>query len=190
MVTTTTVFTIIVIALLGNVLLTQVRDGLLDGEAAGGPRRGGDRHPHRRRRPSTRADRSEPAVYDTARRRTWSASSPAAAGRAGAREVVLLRGDDVTAPPGAAGPQLGRRRHPRGAAGAARAVETTDRQQWTYSEVTRASGRNRCPVMVVGSPVVVPRIGAYELYFLFPLDKEEETLGLVRARCSWPRPAC
>jgi two-component system sensor histidine kinase MtrB len=34
--------------------------------------------------------------------------------------------------------------------------------------------------MVVGSPVLVPGFGAYELYFLFPLDKEEDTLGLVR----------
>jgi two-component system sensor histidine kinase MtrB len=45
--------------------------------------------------------------------------------------------------------------------------------------VTRSTGQT-VPVMVVGSPVLIPGVGAYELYFLFPLDKEEDTLGLVR----------
>ena len=36
-------------------------------------------------------------------------------------------------------------------------------------------------MVVVGAPVIVPGFGTYELYFLFPLDKEEDTLGLVRS---------
>jgi two-component system sensor histidine kinase MtrB len=58
-------------------------------------------------------------------------------------------------------------------------VESESTQQWTYSKVTRSSGQP-VAVIVVGAPVVVPRYGAYELYFLFPLDKEAETLALVR----------
>ena len=58
-------------------------------------------------------------------------------------------------------------------------VETQATQLWTYAEVQRDSGR-RVPVMVVGAPVVIPENGTYELYFLFPLDKEQETLNLVR----------
>ena len=36
------------------------------------------------------------------------------------------------------------------------------------------------PGVAVGSRIQIPDIGAYELYFLFPLDQEERTLELVR----------
>jgi two-component system sensor histidine kinase MtrB len=34
--------------------------------------------------------------------------------------------------------------------------------------------------LIVGSPVNIPRVGAYELYLLFPLDKEQKTIDLIR----------
>jgi two-component system sensor histidine kinase MtrB len=176
-VTTTTVFSVIAIALLGNVLITQVRDGLLDGkvqaaldEAATGTRTSQEAFDS--------ADRSEPAVYDTLVPDLVRQLSRGG-GPGGAREVVLLRGDDVTsprAPLGRSSSGLDIRAVP---PGLRTKVESSDSQQWTYSEVTRASGQ-QVPVVVVGAPVVVPRIGTYELYFLFPLEKESDTLTLVR----------
>jgi two-component system sensor histidine kinase MtrB len=176
-VTTTTVFSVIAIALLGNVLITQVRDGLLDGkvqaaldEAATGTRTSQEAFDS--------ADRSEPAVYDTLVPDLVRQLSRGG-GPTGNREVVLLRGDDVTSPRA----PLGRSSSGvdiRAVPPALRTkVESSNGQQWTYSEVTRPSGQ-KVPVLAVGAPVVVPRIGTYELYFLFPLEKESDTLTLVR----------
>ena len=52
------------------------------------------------------------------------------------------------------------------------------RQQTQMTEVDRRR-REPCPAVVVGSVVEVPNAGAYELYFLYPLDQEEATLALV-----------
>ena len=177
MVTTTTVFTVIAIALLGNVLMNQVRDGLLDAkrqtaldEAATGARTSQEAFDS--------ADRSQSDVFDTLVPDLVRQLSRGG-GAAGTRQVVLLRGQDVNDPRAPLGrsslgvdytavPQALRD-----------GVEKKPTQQWTYSKVTRDSGQT-VPVLVVGSPVVIPTIGAYELYFLFPLDKEEDTLALVR----------
>lgn len=52
-------------------------------------------------------------------------------------------------------------------------------QAWTFSELRYLDGRT-VPGLVVGAPLVVPTVGLYELYFLFPLDGEAQTLDLVR----------
>lgn len=49
---------------------------------------------------------------------------------------------------------------------------------WTYTTVRYADG-TASPGLAVGSQVPVPAIGVYELYYLFPLDQEQETLALV-----------
>ena len=176
-VTTTTVFTMVAIAVLGNVLLTQVRDGLLDAkvqaildEAATGARTSQEAFDS--------ADRSQADVYDTLVpdlvRQLARGGGPA-----GARQVVLLRGPGVTDPRAPLGrssfgvdintvPTALRER-----------VGATAAQQWTYGQVFRATTAPDA-VVVVGAPVVVPQFGSYELYFLFPLDKEADTLRLVR----------
>ena len=59
------------------------------------------------------------------------------------------------------------------------AVTSTQRQSWTYSEIRYLDGRST-PGLVVGAPLVVPTVGAYELYYLFPLAQEQATLDLVR----------
>ncbi len=167
----------IAIAVLGNVLITRVRDGLLDAkvqaaldEAGNGARTSQEA--------LDSADRSESGVYDTLVpdlvRQLARGGGPA-----GARQVVLLRGPDVSLPQAPLGrssfgvdpdavPQVLRDQ-----------VEKTSSQQWTYSEIRRSSGQT-VPVVVVGAPVTVPGFSTYELYFLFPLDKEADTLGLVR----------
>lgn len=49
---------------------------------------------------------------------------------------------------------------------------------WTYTTIHR--GSRSTPGIVLGSEVTVPADGqTYVLYFLFPLDEEQKTLGLV-----------
>ena len=175
-VTTTTVASLIAILLLGNILVTQVRDGLLDdrrqaslAEASTGLRSAQEAFDS--------ADRSEPGVYDTLVP-DLVRQLARGGGSEGTKDVVLLRGPDINSPEAPLG---------RSSSGAditaldtlRPQVQSRSAQLWTYAAVQRDSGR-RVPVIVVGAPVQVPGIGAYELYYIFPLDKEEDTLGLVR----------
>jgi two-component system sensor histidine kinase MtrB len=59
------------------------------------------------------------------------------------------------------------------------AVQSDLRQSWTYSEI-HYSNSSPVPGLVVGSPLTVPGVGAYELYYLFPLTQEQTTLDLVQ----------
>ena len=60
------------------------------------------------------------------------------------------------------------------------AVESSQRQSWTYTEIQFLDGRST-PGLVVGAPLFVPTVGPYELYYLFPLSQEQGTLDLVRS---------
>lgn len=59
------------------------------------------------------------------------------------------------------------------------AVQNDQRQSWTYTEIRYLDGR-AVPGLVVGAPLTVPRVGPYELYYLFPLTQEQTTLDLVQ----------
>lgn len=59
------------------------------------------------------------------------------------------------------------------------AVRESGTQAWTYSVLTYEDGRSEKGI-VVGSSVTIPRVGLYELYLLFPLTAEQQTLSLVR----------
>ena len=59
------------------------------------------------------------------------------------------------------------------------AITERDRQAWAYGTLYYEGGITK-PGLIVGSPVSVPRVGAYELYLLFPLDKEQKTIDLIR----------
>lgn len=58
------------------------------------------------------------------------------------------------------------------------AIRERDRQAWAYSELVYEGGVTT-QGLVVGAPVSIPRVGAYELYLLFPLDNEQRTIDLV-----------
>ncbi|HSF26626.1 MAG TPA: MtrAB system histidine kinase MtrB, partial [Actinomycetes bacterium] len=58
-------------------------------------------------------------------------------------------------------------------------VRTEPTQQWRFVEQRYRDGRVE-PGLAVGARVVVPEAGTYELYYLFPLTHEHETLSLVR----------
>ena len=59
-------------------------------------------------------------------------------------------------------------------------VEQTDRLLWAYTEIKYLDGRN-VPGLVVGAPIQINNVGTYSLFLLFPLDKEEETIGIIRS---------
>ncbi len=59
------------------------------------------------------------------------------------------------------------------------AVRDTLRQSSTYTEITYADFRPPVPGFAVGAPLALPGVGAYELYYLFPLTQEQSTLSLV-----------
>ena len=60
------------------------------------------------------------------------------------------------------------------------AVTDSQRQSWTYTDIKSLDGRST-PGLVVGGPLSVPSVGDYELYYLFPLTQEQQTLDLVRS---------
>jgi two-component system sensor histidine kinase MtrB len=51
-------------------------------------------------------------------------------------------------------------------------------QQVQVISITSTNG-GPVPAVIVGSRVTLPTVGNYELYFVFPLDREEQTLGVV-----------
>ncbi len=63
------------------------------------------------------------------------------------------------------------------------AITERDRQAWAYGTLVYEGGVTK-PGLIVGSPVTIPRVGAYELYLLFPLDKEQKTIDLIRRAVS------
>ncbi len=59
-------------------------------------------------------------------------------------------------------------------------VTTSNQQEQEFVRV-RYSGSDRSkPGVVIGSTVTLPVAGTYELYFVFPMDREQATLDLVR----------
>ncbi|MEI7778712.1 MAG: MtrAB system histidine kinase MtrB [Actinomycetes bacterium] len=52
-------------------------------------------------------------------------------------------------------------------------------QQYTFTTIKYLDG-TAAPGLAVGAPLTVRSIGPYELYYLFPLTQEQETLDLVR----------
>ncbi len=59
------------------------------------------------------------------------------------------------------------------------AVQTAPNQSYTYHPIDYLDGRS-VPGLVVGSRLTIPGIGGYELYYLFPLSGEQQTLDLVQ----------
>lgn len=60
------------------------------------------------------------------------------------------------------------------------AVEIEGVQASTFTEIAYSDGRTPVPGFAVGAPLTVPGLGTAELYYLFPLTQEQQTLDLVR----------
>ncbi|CAB4342440.1 MAG: HAMP domain-containing protein [Actinobacteria bacterium] len=59
------------------------------------------------------------------------------------------------------------------------AIRERQLQAWQYSLITYEDGTS-VPGIVIGSPVNVPSVGAYELYLMFPLNNERDSVNLVQ----------
>jgi len=59
-------------------------------------------------------------------------------------------------------------------------VALTDKLLWSYTKIIYLDGRS-VPGLVVGAPIKINNVGTYSLFLLFPLDKEEETIGIIRS---------
>ena len=59
-------------------------------------------------------------------------------------------------------------------------VEKTEKLLWAYTEIYYLDGR-KIPGLVVAAPIKINNVGNYSLFLLFPLDKEEETIGIIRS---------
>ncbi len=181
-VTTTIVLSLVVIVILGNVLLARVADGLLDAkvqaaltEAADGARSAQEAFES--------ADRTDPEIYATLTQDLVGRLSTGG-GPAGVNGVVLLRSPRITdpaAPNGLASPGMDPTVIP---SSLTDAVSSGSDQFWTYVEIPTSepntAEQSLVPALAIGSPLIVPSIGTYELYFVFPLDKEQQTLSLVQ----------
>ena len=59
------------------------------------------------------------------------------------------------------------------------ALKATQTQLWTYDPINYINGLS-VPGLIVGAPLEIPSLGQYNLYYLFPLIQEQQTLDLVR----------
>jgi len=59
-------------------------------------------------------------------------------------------------------------------------VATGSHQAWTYTTIRYLNGR-AVTGLVVGAPLLIPSDGTYELYHLYPLTQEQQTIDLVRS---------
>src|SRR5450631_4110352 len=95
------------------------------------------------------------------------------------REVILTRATNNSGPasvPTVLSSAVGLSSVPRGL----REAIATDpsHQQVQIISITSTNG-GPVPAVIVGSRVSLPAVGQYELYFVFPLDREQQTLGVV-----------
>lgn len=65
--------------------------------------------------------------------------------------------------------------------GIRRAVRTNAEPQWWQSVALSAEDGTTMPGLIVGQQLVVPEVGAYELYFAYDLGTAAQTLGFVQS---------
>ena len=168
-----------VIALIGDFLVDRIAQGLLDAkvDAALDVSLSGARTAQES---FDNADLSDRAVLSTLSGDLVTALSRTT-GHAGRTEVVLRRAPEVTATDAPLTRTSSFSVSPRDIPDALReqVLENPSRQSWTPVQMAY-EGSPPVPGVAVGSRMQIPDVGPYELYFLFPLDQEERTLGLVR----------
>jgi len=59
-------------------------------------------------------------------------------------------------------------------------VQASNLESYTFTEIRYLDTTPAVPGLVVGAPLNVPGLGTYELYYLFPLTFEQDTLNLVQ----------
>ncbi|MGN6330757.1 MAG: MtrAB system histidine kinase MtrB [Motilibacteraceae bacterium] len=177
-VTTTIVLTLVVLAVIGSFLVRRISSGLLDAkvsaalvEASTGVRD---------------AQESFDATDGTDPQTTTEVATQvvqrlaARSGPAGLNEVLLLRSPSDSFSPVSSDLSSCQEEHPcQVPADLRAAVQAGTQQAWRYASMPGPDGAS-VPALAVGARVAVPGAGLYELYYLFPLDKEQDTLALVQ----------
>jgi two-component system sensor histidine kinase MtrB len=171
-----------VVAVLGVILVGQVRDGLLHVKtrAALAEANAGLTSAQNQLNAADRTDDS--ALGPLLDQLTRSLANRG--GQAGLYEVVLLSDWDATTTAGASGRASNDILPESVPARLRRAVVEGGRQAYTYAALRYADGRTE-PGLAVGAPVTFAGGGAYQLYHLFPLRQEAQTLTLVRRTASF-----
>jgi two-component system, OmpR family, sensor histidine kinase MtrB len=178
-VATTLALSILVMSLLATTLLRQISSGLLRSqvEAAVDDTAAGVASARTQLQTAQSIDPATVGQLLTA-----VVQNLAGAGAASGRyDVVLLRAETTDSEASAASraTRTSRGVDPRSVPEELRtAVRDTASLYWTYTTVRYQDG-STSPGLAVGSQVAVPSIGVYELYYLFPLDEQVETLALV-----------
>ncbi|HET7310794.1 MAG TPA: MtrAB system histidine kinase MtrB [Mycobacteriales bacterium] len=168
---TTLVLSAIVSALLGVVLLQQIRNGLVDGKTRAalaqldfGLQHAADQF--------NAVERPDPATLRSTASTIVGDLGPR--GNVGTSYGVVLvtnpGGESVNSP----------------AADTVRAIPVSlrtvvtreSREAWTYSKVSQGTKGGWTPALAVGGPVPAGS-ASYQLYYLFPLTQEQQTLALV-----------
>ncbi|HYO18485.1 MAG TPA: HAMP domain-containing protein, partial [Dermatophilaceae bacterium] len=167
---------LIVVMLLGSYLYQRIADGLVNDRTLTA------------RAEATSQTRAAQARFDSAGRMdsvsltqlafdvVGQLSSP---GADQSREVILTRAKSNTGPasvPTVLSSDVGLSSVPAGLRAAIAADPS--HQQVQIISITSAAGTT-VPAVLVGSRVTLPAAGQYELYFVFPLEREQQTLRVV-----------
>ena len=166
---TTLVASLVVTLVVGVVLLHQIRDGLLNAKVRSslaqldfGLQHAADQY--------ASMDRSKP---NTVRTTTSQILSDLGPGSDVTSYGVLLYSTD---------PRLESQEADASTASIPRdlrsVISRQTREAWTYATIVDPNGKSE-PGLVVGAPVPTNTVG-YQLYYLFPLTQERQTLALVK----------
>jgi two-component system sensor histidine kinase MtrB len=165
---TTLLLSLIVSVLVGVVLLHQVRDGLLDAKVRSsltqldfGLQHAADQY--------TSMDRSKPNAV-----RSTTSQIISDLGRG----IQVAPYGLLATDPSGESQSTGGIRETSVPRDLRRVVDKEGRQAWAYTTIVSVDGSQE-PGLVVGGPVPTSTPG-YELYYLFPLTQERQTLGLVK----------
>lgn len=178
----TGVLTTIVVVIVSLVTLTQVRDGLVEQrqESAITTAQAG-------LLTAIRAANSLPIANNQADRAASVdaivAAVAAPAGTSGSFEVLLLAtpGKSPTGTPERGTNQISDTSIP---VALRSSVDQEQSLVWQISQLEFLDGQST-PGIVVGAPIYLSGIGQYELYQLFPLSQEIETLALTSSSIAW-----
>ncbi|MGW0189977.1 MtrAB system histidine kinase MtrB [Streptomyces sp. NPDC003362] len=186
-VVTTLLMSLGVVLLLGFVVIGQVRNGLLDAKvnASQSQATGGFAAAKQRAEEAASGATGEVAVVDGRSSQNviqWMSDlvSSLSSGGQGAFDVVTLPAGDGT--------EGGRASRASGGVKATESVPEDLREQvasgagafQSYTRVVYGPGKDSQPALIIGKRVNDPNGDPYQLYYLFPLTQEEESLRLVK----------
>jgi two-component system, OmpR family, sensor histidine kinase MtrB len=177
-VASTLLLSALVFGAVGWFLLQQTRDGLLDGRVTAVVAEANNETADAEQRlegvPGTDSDpvrQKSQLVEPIIERGATRGFSVVLTGPAGKKNTGLAAGGNIFSPTlDTASVPLRLQDH----------FDTSESTAWTFTRITYTDGSNAVPGVVVGSRVRLPADGqTYTIYYLFPLDQEEQTLSLV-----------